>query len=130
MCRKLSEDRIFQKLQVTQKWIDLRIIDHQNFIQIKDKYLEGEDGSTEHYRWWAFTNFLQANHNLAQDKFYQIDNLGKNDPDFAMGRAIRISLMGHPNCPKELIDRAIANEEETLSKEALKIKKRISNNQK
>ena len=127
MCRKLIEDKIFQKLQFTQEWIDLGIINHRSFIKIKDKYLEGEDGSTEHYRWWTFIDFLQANHNLAQDKFYQIDNLGKNDPDFAMGRAMRISLMGHPNCLKELINMAIASEDKTLSKEALKIKKRISN---
>ena len=128
MCQKLIEDSIFKNLQFTKEWIDLGIINNKNFIKIKEKYLEGDDDNTEHYRWWAFTDFLQNNQNFAQEKFYQIDNLGKNDPDFAMGRSMRISLMGHPNCPKELINTAIDSEDKTLSKEALKIKKKISNN--
>lgn len=121
----LSEDPIFNKLKFSQDWIDTGIIDCQNFIQIKEKYLTDDDNSPEHYRWLAFRNFLKTNKDISAEIFHQIYFLAKKDPDYAMGRSMRFKIIKHTNCPLELINIAIKDEDRGLSKQALKLKETI-----
>ena len=84
----LTEDPIFDELKFNQEWIDTGIIDCQSFIQIKERYLTEDDNSSEHYRWLAFRNFLKKNKDISAKILHQIYFLGKNDPDYAMGRSM------------------------------------------
>ena len=119
---ELMQDPIFQEIRFTQRWIELGIIDTEKFAKIKQKYLKGEDTSTEHYRWWAFDDFLQKNKVISEKVFYQIYDLGKTDPDYAMGRAMRFDVIKRSDCPIELIDLATKDKDKALSKRASKLK--------
>lgn len=120
----LLEDSIFKKLQFNKDWIDIGIIDQKSFIKIKEKYLEENDNSSEHYRWLAFINFLKNNKNISGELLHKIYFLGKKEPDYAMGSSMRFKIIKHINCPVELINIAIQDKDRGLSKEALKLKKR------
>ena len=124
MEKSLLEDRIFKKLKFTKKWIQLGIVDSDSFIKLKKRYLKGEDTSDEHYRWAAFTNFVENKKNLPQQLLYEIYDLGKNDPNPAMGRSMKFRIIALDNCPEDLIDLAIQDEYKGLSKHALKIKEK------
>lgn len=116
----LIEDPIFIDLKFNQKWIEAGVINLENFASIKKEYMAGEDTNGEHYRWWAFRAFMQANKFISQEVFYQLYDLGKNDPDYSMGRAMIFDIIKRLDCPQELIDMAISDEDKTLVKHALK----------
>ncbi len=122
MTIKLTEDTIFRNLNFTQEWIELGIVNVNIFSKIKEEYLKGEYPRAEHYRWWAFTDFIQKNKTISNSTFYKIYNLSKKDTDYAMGRAMRFDLIQHLNCPQEVIEIAIKDEDKALSRKASKIK--------
>ena len=123
MINNLSQDTIFKELKFTKEWIEAGIVNIENFSQIKEKYLEGKDNRTEHYRWWAFTNFIQKNKTISKNTFYQIYDLGQKDSDYAMGRAMRFDIIKRLDCPKELIDITVKDKDKSLSNKALRIAK-------
>ena len=86
MNHKISKDPIFSMLGMNSDWLEIGIITNDNFWSIKEEYLRGEDNNTEHYRWGAFNKFFKFNDPLESEIFYRLYNLGKNDPDLAMGR--------------------------------------------
>jgi hypothetical protein len=122
MSSELTQDPIFQEIRFTQKWIDLGIIDPEKFAKIKLEYLKGEDRNTEHYRWGAFRDFLQKNKVILNEVFYQIYDLGKTDPDYPMGRAMRFDIIKRSDCPVELINLATEDKDKALSKRAHQLK--------
>ena len=122
MIDNLIEDRVFKKLQFTQEWIEVGIINPKNFIKYKNKYLEGKDSCSEHYRYSAFKEFIQNNKSLSPEILYAIYNLGKNDPDLGMEKSMRINIVLRIDCPEKLIQMAI--EDEDTSKTVLKLQKK------
>ena len=119
----LIQDKIFNELQFTQEWVKLGIVNSENFLKLKRRYLEGEDTNTEHYRYAVFCDFLHNHKIITEKMFYRIYKLGKNDPDYAMGRSMSIKIIQHIDCPENLIDIATNEKDKILSKIALKIKK-------
>lgn len=87
MDNQIINDPIFCELDLSIDWIESGIIDNNTFLPLKEKYLKSkdEDNRTEHYRWAAFKEFLKLNNQLEEKIFYRLYNLGKNDPDYAMG---------------------------------------------
>lgn len=75
-----------------------------------------------HYRWRAFVNFLRKNKVISEKVFYQIYDLGKTDPDYCMGRAMRFDIIRRSDCPIELIDLATKDKDKALSKRAYQLK--------
>ena len=124
----LLEDTIFNELQFTKAWINTGIIDHESFIEIKERSLKEDGNSPEHYRWLAFRNFLKTNNDISGKVLSKISFLGKNEPDYTMGRAMRFKIIKHNNCPVELINIAIEDKDRGLSKEALKQKETLKQN--
>jgi hypothetical protein len=119
----MIDDPVFLKLQFTSQWIDAGVITADYFELIRQEYLTGEDQNTEHYRWGAFRNFLKNNSYISRDSFFAIYELGRNDPDYSMGRAMRFDLIKRSDCPMELINTAINDTDTALAKHALKYKK-------
>ena len=111
MTNNFSEDPIFHKLQFTKEWIEIGVVDSENFVRYKKRYLEGENTCTEHYRYGAFRDFIRKNKKISPETLSAIYNLGKNDPDRAMGKSMRIDIIQRIDCPKELIDMAIKDED-------------------
>ncbi|MFQ4142118.1 hypothetical protein [Chlorogloeopsis sp. ULAP02] len=119
---QIIEDPDFVRLQFSKEWIEVGIITSENFALIKKEYMKGEDHRTEHYRWGAFRAFLEANKFIPPEKFYILYKLGKNDPDYSMGRAMIFDIIKRLDCPQELLDTAINDSDLTLAKYALKCK--------
>lgn len=124
MDNQIIADPIFCELELNSDWIESGIIDNNTFSIIKKEYLKlkEEDSRTEHYRWAAFKEFLNLNNHLEAEVFYKLYNLGKNEPDYAMGRSMIFEIIKRLDCPIELIDVAINDSDYTLSKHALKCK--------
>lgn len=119
---QIIEDPNFVNLQFSQEWIDVGIITSEDFLSIKKEYIKGEDHRTEHYRWGAFRAFLEGNNFIYPEIFYKLYNLGKNDPDYSMGRAMIFEIIKRLDCPQELLDTAIGDGDITLARYALKLK--------
>ena len=127
MNNSLIKDHIFNELKFTKEWIDIGIVNSENFTYLKERYLKGEDTSTEHYRWEAFVKFIKENkENLTQEIIHKTYCLAKDDPDIAMGRSMIFRILDLDNCPDELIDLATKDEYKGLSKHAFKIRERRS----
>lgn len=120
MSNQIIEDPYFLKLQFSQEWIDIGILTTDKFCSIKQEFLKGEDEFTEHYRWGAFRAFMQTRNSPSPEDFYALYKIGKNDPDYAMGRAILFDIIEHPSCPKEIIELVTKDNDVTLAKHALK----------
>jgi hypothetical protein len=120
---ELFEDPIFMELKFDRRWIEVGIITPDIFLAIEQKYLTGEDHRSEHYRWGAFNLFFKNRPHLDRHCFYILYDIGKTDPDIAMGRSIIFDLLRHPYCPIELIDISICESDLTLSQHALKLQK-------
>ena len=119
---EIIEDPLFLELQFSKEWIEVGIINIDIFASIKKEYMKGEDRRAEHYRWGAFRSFLQANDSIPQEKFYILYRLGKNDPDYSMGRATIFDILKRSDCPQELINLACNDSDMTLARHALKCK--------
>ncbi len=120
MSNLITEDPVFIELEFNQKWIEIGILNFDNFSVIKKEYLKGEDVRSEHYRWGAFKDFFKKSSSIKQSLFYILYDIGKNDPDYAMGRAIIFDIIQHIDCPLELIKLATNDSDFTLAKHALK----------
>jgi hypothetical protein len=122
----ISEDRIFNELSFSKQWVDTGIVTADSFTKIKKEYLKGEDRNAEHYRWGAFKAFIKKNDLIDTDKFYTIYGLAKNDPDYAMGRAMIFEISKRSDCPEKLIDTviedAVKKSDKSLLNHALKCK--------
>ncbi|MGB3693501.1 MAG: hypothetical protein WBG70_17570 [Spirulinaceae cyanobacterium] len=122
MNQGLIKDPFFRELQFDSRWIKAGIISSANFEFIKKEYITGDDKNTEHYRWGAFQKFMQANSFIHQETFYTLYQIGKNDPDYSMGRAIVFDIIKRLDCPEKIIDMAIDDQDKVLAKYALKCK--------
>jgi hypothetical protein len=116
----LIEDTVFIELGFNQKWIDSGMINNDNFLTIKQNYLEEPDHRHEHYRWGAFKAFFSPKKKFDKDFFYCLYEIGKSDPDYYMGRAIIFDIIKHECFPIDLLEVAVNDSDFTLAKQALK----------
>lgn len=65
---------------------------------------------------------MQTRNLLNPEELYALYKIGKNEPDYAMGRAILFDIIKHPSCPEQLIELATKDNDVTLAKHALKWK--------
>jgi hypothetical protein len=73
---------------------------------LRAEWARGEDPNPEHYRYWAFKQFLAAHRPLAAESAAQIYELGAADPDQARGSAMMADIVALPECPPEVRARA------------------------
>jgi hypothetical protein len=120
--QNIIDDPIFLILEFNDNWIEAGVINEDIFLSLKEEYLKGEDKFSEHYRWGAFKRFLASNHNINTETFHKLYNLGRNDLNYSMGRAMIFDVVNDLDCPMNLIDAAIKEGDFTLSKYASKCK--------
>ena len=107
---------LLQTLEFSQAWIDLGIITPEKIKQLEAEWAKGEDRNTEHYRWRAFREFIEAKESLDKDTAWALYNLGANDPDSAMGGSIMADVLRRKDCPKNLLESAANSERKFLRK--------------
>ena len=67
-----------------------------------------DDPHDEHWRWRAFTGFMNQNPDLSEQHCAALLDLGANDPDFSMEASIMLAVLKRPECPSVLGERAAA----------------------
>lgn len=107
---------IFRELEFSHEWIELGIITPAKLKQFETEWATGDDRNTEHYRWRAFLDFIEAKESLDDSTARALYNLGANDPDGVMGGSIMANVLRRKDCPKDLLELAAKSEEKFLRK--------------
>lgn len=76
------------QLGYTQKWWDYHFLTPSILQQQLEEYAKGEDGHTEHYRYWTFLNFLEGKEQLSQQEIEHFLELALEDSDSSMAGAV------------------------------------------
>jgi hypothetical protein len=96
-------------LGFTPAWFALGVVDDAVLARHREEWDKGQDDNTEHYRYWAFREFLAAHRPLAPELAAALFELGAADPDQAMGGAIMADIVHRPECPPAVLDAARAS---------------------
>lgn len=137
----MENDDFFIKSNFSKTWVNLRIITPEVLEELK-KIHQAEmeelrqeyekDGTPEeyswrfycfddeHYRWGAFTRFLERNKNLPPETIKALYELGNNDPDDMMGGSMMQKILYRQDCPLELLEIASQSDRNFLVKSANK----------
>jgi hypothetical protein len=97
------------RLGFTPAWYGLGIVDEAFLERARARWDKGDDSNTEHYRWWAFSEFLAARRPLAPDLASALYSLGAGDADPGMGGAMMSAILYLPECPQTVLDAAAAS---------------------
>jgi hypothetical protein len=94
-------------LGFSQEWFDLGVVDDNLLKELEAEWNEGVDDNPEHYRYWAFREFLKTHSPLPPETTLDLFKLGDSDPDWAMGGAMMADILRLPECPAEVIQAAM-----------------------
>jgi hypothetical protein len=113
----VSEPTAFaQLLGFTSAWFTIGVVDDSVLAGLQVEWNKGQDDHPEHYRYWAFREFLAAHRPLAPELAARLFDLGSADPDRAMGGAIMADIIRLPECPAEVMDAALASDRPHLAR--------------
>lgn len=96
-------------LGFTPAWYALGVVTDEFLVRAWARWEAGEDPNTEHYRWWAFGEFLAARRPLLPDLAAALYELGAADPDSGMGGSMMAAIVHLPECPPAVLDAAAAS---------------------
>jgi hypothetical protein len=96
-------------LGFTPAWYALGIVDQAFLARARAKWDKGEDNHAEHYRYWAFREFLAVHRPLSAQLAAALYELGAADADQGMGGAIMVDIVYQPKCPEALLSAAAAS---------------------
>ncbi|QWP75274.1 hypothetical protein J5226_16790 [Lysobacter sp. K5869] len=99
-------------------WFELGVVTPAQLQGFRKEWSEGDDHSPEHYRWRAFTAFLDERRPLAPDTVAALYSLGAADVDRAMGEAMMHRLVELPECPEHVVSAAESSGVPHLTKAA------------
>jgi hypothetical protein len=111
--------QILLEFDFDEKWFDLGFVSSEKLYELWADFQTGEDDNKEHYRWRAFTNYLETNNEIGENNLKELYRLGENDTDDrGMGMSMRITILKRKDCPAELVDKALNSNEQALVKAA------------
>ncbi|MCI0457521.1 MAG: hypothetical protein L0Z62_11170 [Gemmataceae bacterium] len=97
------------RLGFTPAWYSLGVVDQAFLERARAEWDKGEDANTEHYRWWAFREFVAARRPLSPDLAAALYELGAADADAGMGGSMMSAIVYLPECPQAVLDAAAAS---------------------
>jgi hypothetical protein len=139
----MKYEEILQMLEFSQKWIDLGIINPEileDLRRIHEQELEENRGVTgeynwesaeidsDHFRWRAFSRFIEENRSLPTEILVALYKLGEKDSDLGVGGAMMARVIGYDNCPIELVGAASKSDYKYLARLANGVLERRSEN--
>lgn len=98
-----------QQLGFTPEWFALGVVDEVVLTRLQREWNKGEDDNTEHYRYWAFSEFLKSNQPLTSELAAALFALGAADPDWSMGGSIMADIVYLSECPQTVLDAAMTS---------------------
>lgn len=93
-------------LGFTPAWSALGVVDQAFLERAKIEWDKGEDPNTEHYRYWAFREFLAAHRPITEELAIALYGLGATDADQGMGSAMMVDILYRPECPQSVLTTA------------------------
>ena len=108
----------FALLGFTARWAELGLVDDALLARFREEWERGDDHSTEHYRYRAFGDFLAARRPLAPELAMALYELGDSDADHGMGGAMMAVVLHLPECPPDVLNRALASDRPHLVRAA------------
>lgn len=94
-------------------WFDLGIVNAAMLARLRTEWDKGEDDNPEHYRNWAFREFLAAHRPLTPELAVALWELAESDP--VLRWVIRTDIVRLPECPQPLLDAALASGQKHLA---------------
>ena len=94
--------------EFTNQWFELGIVNGgliREFISKRDP----NDNNPEHLRYAAFQHFVASNRPLPRDLCWRLYDLGLADVDLAMGGAMMGDVLRLPECPSDLLTKALTS---------------------
>lgn len=109
--------KILQELDFDEKWFELGFVSSEDLIKFQAEFRDGEDTNKEHYRWRAFTQYLEKNSEIEAKDLREFYRLGEIDADgYGVGMSMKIKILQHKDCPDDLIIEALNSGEKALIK--------------
>lgn len=107
--------REYQKqLQFSDQWLRLGLLNEDDLCALGQEYKASDDKSTEHYRYRVFRNYLDSHRPLSPAIADALYELGKEDPDQGVGRAMMREIVRLKECPDNVLEKASASGENHL----------------
>jgi hypothetical protein len=96
-------------LGFTPAWYALGIVNESFLTRARAWWEKGEDDNTEHYRYWAFGEFVTARRPLPPELASALYELGAADADHGMGGAMMLDIVYLSECPRAILEAAVAS---------------------
>ena len=116
-------------LEFSDQWLSLGLLTEGELSVLGHEYEASEDKNTEHYRYGVFKKFLASHRPLPAQMAEALYELGRNDPDPAMGGSMMLDVVGLAECPDTVLEKASASGENYLVK-AVKRRRLLAGEQK
>ena len=107
----------------SEEWYSLGIITTKQHQELWVQFQTSIDRNPEHYRWRVFCDFLERKEQRSPDMMRRLYDLGKSDPDTAMGDSMMAKVVGHIDCPDDVLREA---SQDAMRKHLAKIVQRRS----
>jgi len=85
------------RLGFTEEWVDFGIVTEEYLLELYREILESEDKNAEHYRGWAFAEYLKSKSSLTNSEINNILRLKDAGPDKCDLKLDRIFSLLHSN---------------------------------
>jgi hypothetical protein len=107
--------REYQRLlQLSDQWLRLGLLTQDELCALGQEYEAGEDKNAEHNRYRVFRRYLASHSPLPSQMAEALYELGREDPNPAMGGAMMRDIVGLAECPTDMLEKALASEEKHL----------------
>jgi len=106
---RMDGQRARAVLHLPEPWFVLGVLTEEQAIQLAAACLQSDDQHPEHYRWWAFTDFLREHRPLPTALASALYSLGEHDPDVQMGGSMMTTIVKLDECPAEVLAAAVAS---------------------
>jgi len=100
--------------------MDLGIVSQDDIQSDAITCANGEDHHPEHYRWRAFSRFLDKQRSLSPEIAQGLFQLGAEDPDRSTGGSIMAAVLRHRACPSELLESCLGSDQSHIRALALR----------
>lgn len=114
----MKEEDALALLGFDQAWVDLGILSSELAKALVEEYLISDDRRTEHYRWRAFSSFMDANPALETNVMHEIYQLSKAEPDDMLQDSMLHTLIRRDDLPLELLRKEAESPVKSIARKA------------
>ena len=109
--------QILNELEFDEKWFSFGFVSTEKLQELWKNFQIGDDNNKEHFRWAAFTYYLDKQKEIDENSLRELYQLSEVDADnYGMGISMRIQILQRKNCPADLLNKALNSGEKPLVK--------------